>query len=108
MHASIRLLATSAAAAGLALGASATATANGNGVDPFFNNPDNWENGGMYSCTKVEYSDGTKSISVPAGAAFLAVKAGKDVTQVYPSYEPATFEKDISFVITCTFVGQPY
>lgn len=90
-----RTLAT-ASLAGLAI--TGLASAASAGVDPALNNPSNWEDGGTYSCSKVEYADGLHHADLPEGAAFLVVKAGTAVTQVY--YD-THFDKDISYIITC-------
>ncbi|GCE76816.1 hypothetical protein [Cellulomonas biazotea] len=94
------LAATAIAGAALALLA-APASAK-SPVDPFLHNPDNWENG-VYTCTKVEYVDGTKSYVVPDGVAFVVVKTGTVYTVVDHDPYGTThwFAKDISFVISC-------
>lgn len=72
-------------------------------VDPSWNHPDTWENG-AYTCTKVELSDGTKSWTVGDGVAFVVVKSGTSYTVVDadPYDTVHDFDKDISFVISCT------
>ncbi len=104
-------LSSAAALAALALVAGA-ASASAAGVDPSLNNPDNWENGGQYECSKVEYSDGLKSFTKASGVAFYVVKAGRDVTVTgggYGSgYDTYTSSKDISFIITCVPSGGGY
>lgn len=97
-------LSTAAALAALALVAGATAASAG--VDPTLNNPSNWEYGGTYSCSKVEYADGLHSFTRSTGVAFYVVKAGTSVVTVpggYGSgYDEYISKKDISYIITCT------
>ncbi|WP_377642354.1 hypothetical protein [Oryzobacter terrae] len=100
--------ATALAALALVAGA-ASASA---GVDPTLNNPDNWENGGQYVCSKVEYADGLKSFTKASGVAFYVVKAGREVTVTGggagSGYDTYTSPKDISFIITCVPSGGGY
>jgi hypothetical protein len=60
------------------------------------------------NCTKVEYVDGTTSYVVQPGDT-VYIKTGTVITPyTNTTSEPVTltFDKDISFVITCP--GQPY
>lgn len=97
-------LTSAAALAGVALIAGA-AVASAGPVDPKVNNPSYWEDGGTYSCSKVEYADGLHSFTRSTGVAFYVVKAGTSVVQVpggYGSgYDEYTSDKDISYIITC-------
>ena len=72
------------------------------------NDPATWEYDGVYSCTKVEYRDGSRSYTRPSPVAFVVVKTGQDyfVSDLGEANEGDStyyFEKDISFVITCLF-----
>ncbi|CAL8968444.1 hypothetical protein CELL_00259 [Cellulomonas sp. T2.31MG-18] len=93
----------SAATIGLAIAIAGVATPAFAGVDPALNHESYWEQNGLYTCTKVELTDGTTTASVPAGAAFIVVKAGTEVTQVWPGIYGGVYsgDKDISFIITC-------
>jgi hypothetical protein len=100
----------SSAAAFAAIAFVTTAGSASAGVDPALNNPEYWENGGQYECSKVEYADGLKSFTRATGVAFYVIKAGTDVKVVsggYGSgYDTYTSVKDISYIITC--VPTPY
>lgn len=92
----------SAAIAGCAVAIAGIAGPAAAGVNPLLNQESYWEDGGTYDCTKMEYVDGTFSAEVPDGAAFIVVKAGTVVTQVFADeYGGYTGDKDISFIITC-------
>lgn len=97
-----RTLAT-ASLAGLALTGIATAAAAG--VNPELNHEEYWEQGGLYSCSKVEYADGLHHVTVPSDAAFIVVKAGNTVSDPIENTGSGTVEyhsdKDISWIITC-------
>jgi len=94
--------AASLAALALVTGAAA---ASAGPVDPKVNNPANWEQGGAYHCSKVEYADGLKAFDVATGGGFYVVKAGTGVTVVwmgvYGYGDTYTSDKDISYIITC-------
>lgn len=100
-------LSSAAALAALALVIGAAAASAGP-VDPLLNNPDYWEDGGAYDCSKVEYADGLKSFDLDPGSGFYVVKAGTVVTVVamgdgygYGYDDTYTSVKDISYIITC-------
>ena len=72
------------------------------------NNPDRWEYQGVYSCSKVEYSDGMRSYTRPSPVAFVVIKTGQsyfvsDLGESNEGDSTYSFDKDISFVITCLF-----
>ncbi len=72
------------------------------------NDPATWEYNGVYSCSKVEYADGSRSYTRPSPVAFVVVKTGQDylVSDLGEANEGDStydFDKDISFVITCLF-----
>ncbi|MDO8107744.1 hypothetical protein Q6348_11105 [Isoptericola sp. b441] len=99
-----RMLIALVVAAVALLGLAGPASAAGNGVDSTLNHVEYWEQGGLYTCTKMEYSDGMTSVFVPRGDGFLVVKAGRDVHQEWMGayyYRWWTSPKDVSFIITC-------
>lgn len=102
MSRTARLLAATAVA-GTALALLASPAAAKSPVDPAWNKPATWENG-VYTCTKVELGDGTMSWTVPDGVAFVVVKTGTtySVVDADPYGTTHWFDKDISFVISCT------
>ena len=88
----------------LGLATPAAATPRGN-----VNNPLWWEFEGVYSCSKVEFSDGTRSYTRPSPVAFVVIKTGQnyyvsDIGEANEGDSTYYFDKDISFVITCLFV----
>ena len=100
----MRTFSRSAAILGCAIAIAGVASPAFAGVDPELNHTSYWEQNGLYSCTKVELGDGTTTATVPSGAAFIVVKAGTEVTQVWPGiYGGGVYDgtKDISFIITC-------
>ncbi len=95
----IRTTLITSAVTGIAMvGLAAPASA---GVDPALNNPANYGP----TCTKVEYVDGTKTYTAPAGST-VYIKAGTVIYQL-DGGETITLAKDISFVITCPPVYPP-
>ncbi|MGG5258767.1 hypothetical protein [Phycicoccus avicenniae] len=77
-------------------------------VDPSLNHTTYWEQGGAYTCSKVDLSGGTRTWTIEPGA-FYVIKAGTTSTVVQAEGDTATTytsAKDISHVITCVGAGQ--
>jgi hypothetical protein len=98
------LSSTAALAASVAVATPASAAA----PRDLSNNPQGWEYDGLYSCSKVEYGDGLRSYTRPSPVAFVVIKTGRgyfvsDLGESNEGDSTYTFDKDISFVITCLF-----